>query len=42
MDPEATAAKARALESRAREQAEGVFERCGDLMKTDNEFHQIA
>jgi hypothetical protein len=38
MDPEATAAKARALELRARKNAEGAFERCDDLRKTDEEL----
>jgi hypothetical protein len=38
MDPEAAAAQARALELRARTRAEGAFERCDDLMKTDGEL----
>jgi hypothetical protein len=37
MDPEAAAAEA-ALELRARRHAEGAFERCVDLMKTDDEL----
>src|SRR5262249_48003324 len=38
MDAEAAAAQARALELRARWRAEGAFERCDDLMKTDGEL----
>jgi hypothetical protein len=38
MDLEAVAAEARALELRARKQAEDALERCGGLLKTDDEL----
>jgi len=38
MDPEAAAAEARALELAAARRAEDSFDRCDDLLKTDDEL----
>jgi hypothetical protein len=38
MNPEAGAVEARVLELQARRHAEGAFQRCDDLMKTDDEL----